>query len=100
MNILNTILSDYVMVICWGGLVGFIVCTALRIKVYALFVLAGSAIPMFIFHLYGSLNIWGSVDQAHVYSRIAQVGLSVGLVVSLWLMRRSVFDGRNDLPHF
>lgn len=102
MDILDMILSDYTMIICWGGLIGFVVYMGLHVKIEALFIFAGSALPIFIFHLYGLFNIWNDVNLAHIYSRVSQVVLVIGLVVSLSLICRlcgSMFNEHDDLPN-
>ena len=92
-HILEHLLSSYVMVVAWFSVIAVSIYITYKIKVYGVLVIAGGAIPFFIFYSYKVFGIWDTrPHDAILYSRIAGISLCVSLILSLWMMHRSIYD--------
>ena len=89
------ILTTYFMIALWSAVVGVSVFTAYKTKAYGILILSGGAVPFVIFYVYKLLNVWETSPHAVLYSRVAMVSLCVSIILSLWLMCRSMCDGPN-----
>jgi len=101
MDILDTLafsisliqIPAWFMVFSWLSVILSAIFIAYKTKAWGIMVVSGGAIPFFIFYLYIWLEIWTVGPAARLYSRLAGVSLVVSLLLALWLMYRSVYDG-------
>ena len=92
------LLTAHFMLFIWSLTIAACVFVSVKTKSYGIMVLAGGVTPFLIFYTYRLFGLWPPGPIVVIYSRVAGAALAVSIILSLWLMHRSMYDESRRPP--
>ena len=92
--VMGYILHHYVMVVICLGIIWWSLTVGYRTGVYEIMVVGGGVVPLLIYYIYRSQNLWPPGLSHGAYHRIGMFWLFGSMFITLYLVYKRVYNDR------